>query len=215
MLIHAGVSCHPIPDSLVEVFRYNIIPMANGETGAPPSLIASKFEIDVIEPILNSVGYQALVNTHDVYPGQYRIIGIEPIPGKDEVSESASPTEPRPPLWVYLSGPYSGDVTTNVRVACEHWEDLVQNYNCVPICPHWSHLQALLNGSTMPYEGWIDYDLNLLTVLSKSPGVVFRFGGESEGVDREVEHAKELGITVVDSWTALTGYINAYEKQRD
>lgn len=206
----------PIPDSLIEFFRYNIIPMANGETGAPPSLIVTRFEMDAIQPILSSVGYRMLVRTSDVYPGQYRITSVEPIVGEDgSVTLGPATTKQRPPLWVYLSGPYTGDVVGNVRAACEHWEDLIQNYHCVPICPHWSHIQALLCCGEMHYEGWIDYDLDILTVLSKSPGVVFRFGGESDGADREVEHAKELGITVVDSWTALTDYLNAYEKQGD
>jgi len=110
--------------------------------------------------------------------------------------------------WVYLSGPYSSDPCATTHRMCQLWRRLHNRYGSLVllICPHWSHFQNTM--SPMPYESWIDYDLNVIRVLARSgPGVVYRVGGESKGADREVALARELGVRVIGSEMGLAQWI--------
>ena len=110
--------------------------------------------------------------------------------------------------WVYLSGPYSSDPCANTHRMCQVWRRLHNRYGdrVVFVCPHWSHLQETV--SPMPYEAWIQYDLNVLRVLAKSGhGAVLRVHGESSGADREVALARELGVEVLVSEGELAQWV--------
>lgn len=111
-------------------------------------------------------------------------------------------------LWIYLSGPMSSDMCSNTHRACYLWRRLQDRYRgrVVFICPQWSMLQDTVY--PMPYEHWIQYDLDLLTALPPASGAVFRMHGESAGADREVAKAKELGIDVLETEKDLSAWVN-------
>lgn len=111
-------------------------------------------------------------------------------------------------LWIYLSGPMSSDMCGNTHRACYLWRRLQDLYRgrVVFICPHWSALQDTVY--PMPYEHWIQYDLDLLEAMPAESGAVFRMMGESAGADREVQKAVELGIPVLETEKSLSAWVN-------
>lgn len=101
-------------------------------------------------------------------------------------------------LYVFISGPISSDplrgTTAAVKVASRIMErghyPFVPQLNCL-----WQMIQPQL------YETWMAYDFAWI----KKCDVLVRLPGESPGADREVAHAKEMGIPVffsLDSFMA-------------
>lgn len=91
---------------------------------------------------------------------------------------------------VYIAGPYSkGDTAINVKKAMDIANELI-NLGYAPFCPHLSHFLHINN--QQPYEKWLELDIVFLECCD----YLLRFPGESEGADKEVIRAKELGIPV-------------------
>jgi hypothetical protein len=101
-----------------------------------------------------------------------------------------NPTRPMP--YVYVAGPYSqGDVCANIRAAVEAADQLVA-LGCIPFVPHLSHLWHMIKPRT--YQWWLWFDRQWLEACD----CVVRIPGESNGADKEVAYARELGIPVYD-----------------
>lgn len=101
--------------------------------------------------------------------------------------------------WIYVAGPYTkGDVVVNVREAILVGIEL-RKLGFVYMVPHHSHLAHLI--SPQPYEFWMLLDFDLIERCD----VLVRLHGDSDGAAREVEHARKLGLRVIDflhSWPA-------------
>ena len=92
---------------------------------------------------------------------------------------------------VYVSGPISqGNWLINIRLAVQSGERL-RRAGFVPLVPHLIAL-AELCGSDATYEDWLALDLALLERCD----ALLRLPGPSVGADREVEHARALGLPV-------------------
>lgn len=103
---------------------------------------------------------------------------------------------------VYVSGPYSSDPEENTVRAIEV-ADVLAKAGYAPIVPHLAHFwDKQIPGD---YEQWMKIDLAHV----RKCDILVRIEGESEGADREVELAKELGIPVV-----FTGW-NTGKENRD
>jgi hypothetical protein len=92
---------------------------------------------------------------------------------------------------VYIASPYTiGDPVENVRKSLEMAERVIQNGD-LPFCPLLCHLWHLC--APKPYQYWLEYSMNWL----RQCDFVIRMPGESEGADKEVALARELGIPVM------------------
>lgn len=102
------------------------------------------------------------------------------------------------PIYVYVAGPLSlGDTTINVRRAVDVADALASHGRIVPFVPHLSHFWHFAH--MHPYEFWLDMDLAWLEKCD----AVLRLSGSSMGADREVSHAKQLGIPVFYNISSL------------
>lgn len=95
---------------------------------------------------------------------------------------------------VYIAGKYRGetpwDVEQNIRQA-EEVAFQVAEMGCVPLCPHtmYRHFDRTLTDGF-----WLEATLKLLAVCDRM--VVVDNYGESQGTLKEIERARELGISV-------------------
>ena len=95
------------------------------------------------------------------------------------------------PKVIYVAGPYTGgDVAINVKAAMLYGSRLIDEGH-TPIIPHLTHFLHLME--PRHYEDWLDYDFRLLEMCD----ILHRLPGRSPGADREVAHAKSLGLEVV------------------
>lgn len=91
---------------------------------------------------------------------------------------------------VFVSGPYTlGDVAVNVKNAMDAGNDLI-NAGFYPFVPHLSHFMHMAH--PQQYEKWLELDLRFLECCD----VLVRLSGDSSGADKEVAHARKLGIPV-------------------
>jgi hypothetical protein len=111
-------------------------------------------------------------------------------------------------LLVYVAGPYTHpDPILNTRAACTVADSIMALCpNVVALVPHLTIVWHLIHPRGV--EHWYGYDLRLLARCD----AVFRFPGDSVGADREVDHARALGLPVFDDhygelkeWAALQG----------
>jgi hypothetical protein len=94
------------------------------------------------------------------------------------------------PIYVYVSGPLTaGQLTKNVRDAAEYASALLDRGYAVYL-PHANIIWEIVRPAT--YEAWMQHDLLWVAKCD----AVLRFPGRSPGADREVEHARKLGIPV-------------------
>jgi hypothetical protein len=99
---------------------------------------------------------------------------------------------------VYVSGPLTGPaLLANVHRAVEAAERL-RRAGLVPVVPHLGALWAMIAPGAS-YEDWMRMDMAILERCD----AVLRLPGESVGADREVTHARELGIPVFSDEAAL------------
>jgi len=92
--------------------------------------------------------------------------------------------------YVYVAGPYSRPVPNhNVKRAIEAADKLLAA-GFVPYLPHLTHLWDTV--SPHDYEEWLALDLAWIERCD----ALLRLPGESSGADREVGHAKALGLPV-------------------
>jgi len=97
---------------------------------------------------------------------------------------------------VYVSGPYSGNVTFNIRLAIEAADTLLLN-GFAPFIPHLNYSWDLVHPHS--YSTWLDWCLEWIPVCD----CLLRIYGESPGADREVELARFMGIPVYESMHEL------------
>lgn len=105
---------------------------------------------------------------------------------------------------VYIASPYSSDSYAereiNVYKSFEMANKLIDN-GFYPYCPLYTHYLHELKPRN--YEVWMAFDFKWLEKCN----CVLRLPGESSGSDREIEHAKKLGIPVFYSLDSLLEYV--------
>ncbi len=95
---------------------------------------------------------------------------------------------------VYIASPYTkGDAVLNIRRSI-HFAEQIRELGYVPECPLLSHLWHMI--SPHDYEYWMSLCLDKLEHCD----ILVRLMGDSPGADREVEHARKMGITVYYGW---------------
>jgi hypothetical protein len=100
-------------------------------------------------------------------------------------------------IRVYVAGPISlGDFILNIRRGIDAANDL-KRLGFIPFCPFLDAFWQLVHH--MDYEELLDQDFAWIEVCD----AVFRMPGESPGADREVAHARKLGIPVYHSMAQL------------
>ena len=93
-------------------------------------------------------------------------------------------------MIIYIAGPYSnGDVAQNVHNAIAYAETIIEKGH-TPYIPHLTHFWHLI--FPRPYKFWLDYDSQFLPKCD----CVYRIAGRSEGADKEVNQAMDLGMPV-------------------
>ena len=96
-------------------------------------------------------------------------------------------------MRIYVAAPYTlGDPVRNTRDAL-HAAEMLLAMGHIPYVPHLSLFWHL----AFPHsaEFWYAYDLRWLEVCD----AIYRLPGKSTGADREVTHARELGLPVYES----------------
>lgn len=105
-------------------------------------------------------------------------------------------------LKVYIASPYTqGNIDDNVRVQIE-MAHVLMDLGCAPYAPNLSHFLHLYKART--YEEWLSTDLTWV----ESCDVLLRLPGYSPGAEREVIHAKNMGIPVFYSIEELERFID-------
>lgn len=97
---------------------------------------------------------------------------------------------------VYVAGPITGDPWGCVRRAVGAARSL-DPLGFDAYLPQLSILHEIVD--PQPYQHWIAHGLNM---VSRCDGLI-RLSGESPGAELEVEHAKELGLPVIGSRSAV------------
>lgn len=93
-------------------------------------------------------------------------------------------------IAVYIASPYTkGDVAANVRESFIVALDLIKK-GFLPYCPLWTHFLHFLFPQS--YEFWMDFSMGWLERCD----CLLRLSGESDGADKELARARELGIPV-------------------
>jgi hypothetical protein len=91
---------------------------------------------------------------------------------------------------IYVAGPYSnGDVAVNVRNAFQAANDLAE-LGFAPFVPHYTHFWHLI--FPHDYEFWLMLDREFIPLCD----AILRIPGDSNGADKEVEYAVEIGIPI-------------------
>ena len=103
---------------------------------------------------------------------------------------------------VYLAMPYTHpDPIENTNRAIQAAELLIsKKAGFTPYVPHLSLAWHLVYPHAVSF--WYEYDLNILERCD----CLLRLGGASEGADREVEYARQMGVPVFFSIEQLIEY---------
>ena len=103
---------------------------------------------------------------------------------------------------IYIAGPYSkGDVAINVRSAFKV-ANFLANLGFAPFVPHSTHFWHMM--FPRPYEFWLELDNEFIPCCD----ALLRLAGDSEGADKEVALAHELGIPTFVAVDDLVEYFN-------
>lgn len=104
-------------------------------------------------------------------------------------------------IKIYIASPYSiGDKKSNVEKQ-EDVASILIDHEAVPIWPLCSNY--INKRHPKPYETWMQQDFELLEMCD----CLLRLDGESEGADREVNHALSCGIDCFFDLDELLEYI--------
>lgn len=107
-------------------------------------------------------------------------------------------------IRVYLAGPIGqSDQFRNVRNAINEAEAL-RRLGFAPFVPHALFCWDLMHPAG--YEDWMAYDFSWL----EASDCLYRIPGHSPGADREVAHARDLGIPVFTDANALMRWAATY-----
>lgn len=110
-------------------------------------------------------------------------------------------------IKVYIASPYTiGDVAVNVKNQIDAANELIGEGLCpfVPLLCHFLHM-----ANPQPYATWIKYSMEWL----RQCDFVLRLEGQSDGADKEVVEALQLGKMVFTSISDLLKYINLNERR--
>lgn len=107
---------------------------------------------------------------------------------------------------IYIAGPMTSDPYGCVRQAVTAFRALIEA-GCVPFAPQFS-VAAAIADPTISYEQWLAYDLD---VIGHCAGLL-RLAGESAGADREVSHARSLGLPVHTIGDSVSSYLAWLDK---
>jgi len=109
-------------------------------------------------------------------------------------------------ILVYIAGPIhgSGVVEENVRKAVVAAIDLRSRYRVQCVVPHLNVLANMIY--TMPQEEWLKRDFAVL----RRCDAVWRLPGDSQGADKEVELAENLGLPVFFASTSEDDFAQVY-----
>lgn len=103
---------------------------------------------------------------------------------------------------VYVAGPMSvGDKALNIRNGILAADKLL-DAGIATFTPHLSHFQHMI--APREYESWLALDF---AVIRRCDGLL-RLPGYSEGADREVAFAKEIGVPVFNSIAEVVAYFD-------
>ena len=111
-------------------------------------------------------------------------------------------------IKVYVAGAYSADnvmeVLQNIGRG-QHFAAEVFKMGCAPFCP-WHDKEYVIHNydSEFSVEKFYDYSM----VWLEASDVLFLVPGweNSKGTQMEIERAKELGMTIIDTLTVLHQY---------
>lgn len=96
-------------------------------------------------------------------------------------------------MKVYVAGPMRiGDMARNIRNGIDAAQNLLE-LGFAPYLPHLTHFWDLVWPND--FKAWLKLDFRFLSACD----LLLRLPGESEGADREVDYAKQLGIPVCHS----------------
>lgn len=96
-------------------------------------------------------------------------------------------------IRVYIASPYTkGDQLENVKRQIKVAHKLI-DLGFAPYLPLLCHFQHTF--LPRAYEDWLKLDFEWIQACD----VLLRLEGDSEGADKEVEYAKELGLRIVYS----------------
>lgn len=108
---------------------------------------------------------------------------------------------------VYIAGPLGAgrEWDDNVALACIA-ADHVLGFGLVPFIPHLATrwVDATPLGAERHYEDWMRWCLAWVERCD----VLLRLPGESPGADREVAHAREHGVRVLDGYRGLQEFMD-------
>lgn len=91
---------------------------------------------------------------------------------------------------VYIASPYTeGDAAQNVRLQI-NFANKLMNEGFYPYTPLLSHFHHMIYERT--YDDWMDHCM----VWVDSCDCLLRVGGNSKGAEKEIEHAKDIGIPI-------------------
>ena len=92
-------------------------------------------------------------------------------------------------------GPYTKPDPVENTHRMIHIADELLSLDVVPVVPHLTMFWHLLRPH--PYQHWLAYDLQLMSRCD----IVLRVPGDSNGADREVEHAHRWGLPIIEPAT--------------
>lgn len=95
-------------------------------------------------------------------------------------------------MKIYICSPLRGDYDNNIKRAKEYCKEVIQEGH-IPICPHIYYTQFLDDTKQSERELGMKYGLMDLEWCDK----VYVYGTPSEGMQKEIELAEQLGIEVV------------------
>jgi hypothetical protein len=99
---------------------------------------------------------------------------------------------------IYVAGPYTkGDVAINVRNAFQVANILAER-GFAPYVPHSTHFWHLI--FPHDYEFWLNLDREFIPCCD----AILRIHGDSNGADKEVKYATELGLPIFFDVDTLT-----------
>jgi hypothetical protein len=100
-------------------------------------------------------------------------------------------------IKVFISSPYTlGDVAVNVKNQID-MANILMDLGFSPYAPLYNHFQHMAHPRS--YEEWMEHTLCWV----EASDCILRLDGESEGADREVLRASELGMPVFYSLKEL------------
>lgn len=127
-----------------------------------------------------------------------KIVGLVDTP---EIADAIVFAVHREPL-VYVAGPYTNpDPVTNTRAAVEIGLDIYRHSGVGVVIPHLSLLAHAMFPQALGW--WYDFDLAQLAACT----ALLRLPGESDGADREVRAAHQLGLAVFDDVRELYAHL--------